>query len=256
MPYKVKGKCVYKKDTGKKVGCTKGSVKKYLAALHANANEGLNKAQFKDMIREELKEFINWYNTVPDNHGRDEDGHKSQITEKEDTDKGAKVIILKDTKVLILKRSENMNNEPGLWDLPGGHIQQGEKAISAAVRETNEETNLHIKGLKKFQTIENVSFFVTKQFSGEIELDKTENSHFKWIKPDQLDKFEFARRMKEAIEEYYSIEEDFQDDVKEKHSRLKYQNIGRGGNTHGIDGGMTRGSTERAASSPDGFQGA
>jgi len=30
--------CVYKKDTGAKVGCTKGSVDKYLAALHANAD--------------------------------------------------------------------------------------------------------------------------------------------------------------------------------------------------------------------------
>ena len=39
MPYTTKGKCVYKKDTNEKVGCTKGSVKKYLAALHANVNE-------------------------------------------------------------------------------------------------------------------------------------------------------------------------------------------------------------------------
>ena len=39
MPYEVKGKCVYKKDTGEKVGCTRGSVKKYLAALHANVDE-------------------------------------------------------------------------------------------------------------------------------------------------------------------------------------------------------------------------
>ncbi len=31
--------CVYKKEDGSKVGCTKGSVHKYLAALHANANE-------------------------------------------------------------------------------------------------------------------------------------------------------------------------------------------------------------------------
>lgn len=38
MPYKVKGQCVYKKDTGAKVGCTKGSVDKYLAALYANAD--------------------------------------------------------------------------------------------------------------------------------------------------------------------------------------------------------------------------
>jgi GNAT superfamily N-acetyltransferase len=36
MPYVARGKCVYKRDTGAKVGCTKGSVKKYLAALHAN----------------------------------------------------------------------------------------------------------------------------------------------------------------------------------------------------------------------------
>jgi hypothetical protein len=39
MPYKVKGKCVYKKDDGTKVGCTKGDVNKYLAALHANVDE-------------------------------------------------------------------------------------------------------------------------------------------------------------------------------------------------------------------------
>ncbi len=36
MPYMAKGKCVYNKKTGKKKGCTKGSVKKYLAALYAH----------------------------------------------------------------------------------------------------------------------------------------------------------------------------------------------------------------------------
>jgi len=41
MPYTVKGRCVYKKDGGAKVGCTDGSVKKYLAALHANADESV-----------------------------------------------------------------------------------------------------------------------------------------------------------------------------------------------------------------------
>lgn len=39
MPYKVKGNCVYKKEDNSKVGCTKGSVDKYLAALHANVDE-------------------------------------------------------------------------------------------------------------------------------------------------------------------------------------------------------------------------
>jgi hypothetical protein len=53
MPYEARGKCVYKKDGGAKVGCTKGSVKKYLAALHANANEN-TKSLIKRLIRENL----------------------------------------------------------------------------------------------------------------------------------------------------------------------------------------------------------
>lgn len=57
MPYKVKGKCVYKKDTGKKVGCTKGSVKKYLAALHMHEN-GVK-------LKEEMYKDLQWIHDVP-----------------------------------------------------------------------------------------------------------------------------------------------------------------------------------------------
>jgi hypothetical protein len=43
MPYKIKGKCIYKKHAngqlGKRVGCTKGDVDKYMAALQANVKE-------------------------------------------------------------------------------------------------------------------------------------------------------------------------------------------------------------------------
>lgn len=54
MPYKVKGKCIYKKDSGAKVGCTKGSVDKYLAALHANANESVE----DELVNEDTKNLI------------------------------------------------------------------------------------------------------------------------------------------------------------------------------------------------------
>jgi hypothetical protein len=50
MPYRIKGKCIHKKTTGKKVGCTKGSVKKYLAALQANVRESsAKKLNFKTL---------------------------------------------------------------------------------------------------------------------------------------------------------------------------------------------------------------
>jgi len=52
MPYKAVGKCVYRKDTGKKVGCTTGSVKKYLAALHmaTGHEESVKKITQKDVM--------------------------------------------------------------------------------------------------------------------------------------------------------------------------------------------------------------
>lgn len=60
MPYKVKGKCVYKKDGGAKVGCTKGSVEKYLGALHANANESEDKSlnEIRRLVRKTLSESV------------------------------------------------------------------------------------------------------------------------------------------------------------------------------------------------------
>jgi len=64
MPYEIRGKCIYRKDTGKKIGCTKGDVKKYLRALHANVKEAKMKREYlkeklnrllTQIIREELK---------------------------------------------------------------------------------------------------------------------------------------------------------------------------------------------------------
>jgi Fe-S cluster biosynthesis and repair protein YggX len=72
---------VTKKDTGKVVGHTKGTkeaLKKYLAALHINANEGkmntMKKSELRQMIQEIIKEVISEQATnkiteayVPDN---------------------------------------------------------------------------------------------------------------------------------------------------------------------------------------------
>lgn len=58
MPYTVKGKCIYKKEDGSKVGCTKGSVEKYLAALHANANETIEDTPIVENTKDLIKRLI------------------------------------------------------------------------------------------------------------------------------------------------------------------------------------------------------
>ena len=69
MPYKAKGKCVYKKkrdgSLGKKVGCTDGPVKDYLAALYANTDENLEKT-IKECVLEAVDPSYNQrqYSTI------------------------------------------------------------------------------------------------------------------------------------------------------------------------------------------------
>ena len=72
MPYKYKKVgdkyVVYKKDTGKRVGSTAGnkeSLRKYLAALHINANEGVNEAdeqqyqsKLQGIFKQNYKTFV------------------------------------------------------------------------------------------------------------------------------------------------------------------------------------------------------
>ena len=69
------------------------------------------------------------------------------ITEGQDVRKVAKVIMVdKNDKVLILKRSGRVTSEesPWEWDLPGGHVEEDESLESALDREVWEETSLDI----------------------------------------------------------------------------------------------------------------
>jgi 8-oxo-dGTP pyrophosphatase MutT (NUDIX family) len=46
-------------------------------------------------------------------------------------------------KILLLKRS-NLEDQPGEWCMPGGHVDQNEKDIEAAIRECREETGIDL----------------------------------------------------------------------------------------------------------------
>jgi hypothetical protein len=74
MPYIRKGKCVYRKDTGEKVGCSSSveKAKQYLKALHANITEKVVYSQlqllenlrnwFAPQVDEKGKKFRGWVN--------------------------------------------------------------------------------------------------------------------------------------------------------------------------------------------------
>ena len=53
-------------------------------------------------------------------------------------------LIVKDDKVLLMKRSASSAKFPGYWIGPGGHVDENEDVLSAAIRETEEETGIKI----------------------------------------------------------------------------------------------------------------
>ena len=55
------------------------------------------------------------------------------------------LIIKQDDKVLLFFRNDGFfNYDGGWWVLPAGHIEQGETAMSAAIREAKEELDIDI----------------------------------------------------------------------------------------------------------------
>jgi 8-oxo-dGTP diphosphatase len=52
--------------------------------------------------------------------------------------------LVREGRVLLVHRSPNRRAYPGVWDLPGGHIEPGETELAALMREMHEELGVHI----------------------------------------------------------------------------------------------------------------
>ena len=84
-------------------------------------------------------------------------------------------ILLNESQVLLEKRSDSKDTDPGLITIPGGHIEQGENQIQALFRELNEELNV-IPTEYTFlcslyhptKELQLIHYFVVTQWHGEI----------------------------------------------------------------------------------------
>lgn len=127
---------------------------------------------------------------------------KVSFNVNDDTDRIAKVVLISEDKVLLLMRRDNQRF-PKQWDLPGGHLRQGESWIDGLVRETKEETNIDIKNPKLILRKGREIYFVvyTQDFSGTMfnHDELPEHDAYTWMHRTEIDK------LKNISEKYRKI---------------------------------------------------
>jgi 8-oxo-dGTP diphosphatase len=64
---------------------------------------------------------------------------------KRTTKKAVSVALFQDNKILIVQRADSQNSGAGLWQLPGGKVDNNESNEQTAIREIKEEVGLDLK---------------------------------------------------------------------------------------------------------------
>lgn len=106
-------------------------------------------------------------------------------------------VVVDNGKVLSAKRSQSMSL-PGMWEFPGGKIEQGETPRDALVREMQEELQCTVEiGDEVASTRHEYDFgfvtlttFYSRLIDGAPRL--TEHSEIRWIDASELDTVEWA----------------------------------------------------------------
>jgi 8-oxo-dGTP diphosphatase len=104
------------------------------------------------------------------------------------------VAVVKDGKVLVVRRVAHDDTLAGEWELPGGGVDSGETIEQGAVRELHEETGLKVdKILGTFEgfdyttpkkpKVRQINFKVSVK-PGDIRL--SEHDMYKWITADDI----------------------------------------------------------------------
>lgn len=121
----------------------------------------------------------------------------------------AGAVIEKDGKILLEKR----NNEPfkGYWTLPGGHIDFGETAEQAVIREVKEETGLTLKDVRflgyRDEIYPEINWHAeVLVFYGSAEgkenAQESEVEELRWFDVDEAEKLKLAFDHQESIALY------------------------------------------------------
>ena len=102
-------------------------------------------------------------------------------------------VLIRDDRVLLVKRLPRRKVYPDLWDLPGGHIEGDESADEALHREAHEELGIHVTEYRELGTVldpvepADIDVFAISAWLGEpTNAAPDEHSEIGWFAADML----------------------------------------------------------------------
>lgn len=121
------------------------------------------------------------------------------------------ILINSKNEILFTVRNKNDNFEPGKYCLPGGHIEEDEKPISAAVRELEEETGISLKESQVqpcgqyFDKKSHINYFCAHYDGDPVVLDEREQQQFEWVSIDDVNDKPLLMNLKENFKNIIEI---------------------------------------------------
>jgi 8-oxo-dGTP diphosphatase len=115
-------------------------------------------------------------------------------------------VVMNRGKLLILKRRDDDDTYPGIWDCVGGHFEPGESAEQCMLREAREESGQNMTIVKVGPLMEYLDAYgraVAVPFMLKPEPKKVvvpvEHSEFRWVGLDELDRYEIVPDLAQAL---------------------------------------------------------
>lgn len=122
-------------------------------------------------------------------------------------------ILIHNKKALIIKRSENDEAFPGLWEIPSGKKEQFEEPVLALIREVKEEVGIDVtvknpvgvfsfkvEKLHELRDSTQINFLV-KSNNDNIEVKlSSEHSEFAWVDLLTIGDFNISKETRKNIE--------------------------------------------------------
>lgn len=115
-------------------------------------------------------------------------------------------IILKDKKILLVKRSGYTPTFPHTWACPGGRTDPGEPPEQAVIRELKEEVNIDFKPTRLFakgKYKDRDLYRYLGEWSGDVKIQEEEITEFGWFSYEDAIKLDLGFDYREIIEKLH-----------------------------------------------------